>query len=932
MLKMIEKRANLIIVIFLITLTAIADGSIYAEEDAQDTSQETTIGKEEEKEEWIVTKKKEEIGYDFPGYAQDLDVKFAFDGEEFKLDRPVFRKGDEMWVNLDALLPKMGIMLLKIDEDTFVIIRDDGTPIEFNAEDTVVRVNKYPFLTLDQPPRVYSGNFYVSVNSLAKILDISYSYDGLTNAVKFLRAKPEEFSTFTVPKPVVPIEEKPRLEVKPLPPPDIREELLPPEYKRDADLKVDTTFSYLQDKFAHDRIRQADWYISGYAYDYTVDGRFRMKDYRGLNKQRFKEAGEFLGLYRGDLWFKFLDNYLTIPRLRSQSQSYFGTEIMHFYNPFKTRFIMGKTDNTVAGPASVGSVRYYGDMYAIRQDYTDLHNLFEVGSMILWHETEAETQAKSNTTTYPRRNFVYLIDTTTHLYSNLNFFYTHAFSNYVPDNKVNARFIDDDWQVGVTLDEKLYSFKMGYEHVGKQYTSIGTPSTYQDFEGLDFTTSFKFSPNWYSSLSGRLNKNNVDRNPRLQTNFDRSLSASTGLLLPWQQNLNLSYSVTESTTKGGDLDLSGNRYKDYRIDYIKGWGNLTAQFSLNHYLLDPFGTSTGGSFTDSYSVTLFQFYPTLNNSYLRLYQDIRKTKTFSDASYTTTYWNSNVGARWNLTDYLSASGDLRIATTQKEAFKDTAIATLTLGGEFKSSPVTTWNIDYTLSNYDIYNPENQTTKHYTVLFRARHIFDVETPEKWASVNVLVYRDLNSNGKFDEGEPGIPNIRVYIVNGRAGRTNEKGLATIKKVVGGNRQAKVDLSQLPLDMAVRGAPPVQAVTVEPLKKSYVEFPIVATGKIRGRVYVDVNKNGMYDKREDDVLANVRIYLIPSGKDTLTFSDGSYYFDYVYPGEHEVAVDLTTVSPDYKLSSPEKIKVRLKESETLTDIGFLFSPRPIIIEYFE
>lgn len=884
------------------------------------------------KEEWVVAKKAEGAAYDFTSYSIDEDVKISFGGETFKLQIAALRKDEEVWLPLDTLTQDLAFMLLKTSESGFIIIRSDGTPLELAVGDTVVKVNKVPFLTLSHPPATYSGAFVLTADSLANILDLSYAYDRSANIIKLSKKEMAEFSTFTIQKPEVPVEERLKPpEVKPLPPPDIREELLPSEYQRDVDLKANATFSYLEEKHAHDRTRQSDIYLSGRVYDYTVDGRLRMRDIRSTDKQRFKEDGEHISIYGNNMQLKFLDNYLTMPNLRSQSQSYFGAEATHLLDPFKTTFIIGETDNTVSGPADIGAVRYYGDMYVLRQEYTDINGLFKTSGMILWHETKAETQGKSSTTTYPRRNFLSLTDTTVYLYPNLNLYYTHALSNYVPDNKVNARFIDDNWKVGISLNEALYSFRTSYERVGEQYASVSVPSTYQDFEGLDFTTNFKFTKNWYSSLGGRLNNNNVEQNPKETTTFDRSLYASTGFLLPWQQNVSLSHSVTETTTEGETQDLSGSRYKDYRIDYSKIWGNLTVQASYDHYLLDPFGTSTGGQFTDTYSGTLFQFFPTLNHSYIRLYQDMRKTKTFTASSYTTTYWNTDIGARWNFTDYLSASGDIRVATTEREAFKDTAFATLRLGSEFRSSPVTTWNVDYTLSNYDLYNPENQTTKHYTILFKVRHVFDINTPDKWGTVTALVYRDLNSNGKYDKGEPLLPNIRVNVVNGRDAYTDKRGIAVIKKVVPGNKMIKVDLSSLPLEMAVRGPTSLQSVIVKPLKKSSVEFPIVVTGKIKGRLYIDINKDGVYDKSVDEPLQNVRVYLTPIDKDTLTFSDGSYYFDYIYPGELEVAVDLTTVSTDYKLISREKVKVSLREGETQDNTDFLFSSKPIDIEYF-
>jgi len=929
-----DRRRCILISAIFFTLIILLYGLALAEDIVQkDLPQSAGQSEDQKKGEWVVSEREEKRGYDFSSYTPDTEVKFAFGAEQFKLDKPVFRKGDEIWVPLDAILPKAGAMLLKMTEDSFMVIRDDGTPLEFKSGDTVVKMNKVPFLTMNQPPRVYSESFMLSLESLSKILDMPYTYDVPTNTATFQRTKTEEFSTFTVEKPPVSAEEKKAAEVvvKPLPPPDIREEILSEKYRRDVDMKLDTNFSYLEDKHARDRTRQADWYLSGRAYDYKVDGHFRVKDFRVTNKQRVKQDGEFLSFSKDPVQLKFFDNNLSIPQLRSQSQPYFGTEITDIYMPFKSTAVFGRTNNTVSGPAAIGAVRYYGKLYAVKQEYTDINNLFKAGGLLLVHETEVEEQGKSSTTNYPRRNLLYVWDSTTHLYPNLDFFYTHGLSNYMPDNKVNKRLVDGDWRTALELKEERYSLKTSFENVGQQYVSIGIPSTYQDFQGWDFSGDFKFAPNWYGTYSGRLNKNNTERDPRKPATFDRSGNLGTGFYLPWQQNVNLSYSITDSITRA-NADESGNVYKDYRVDYSKGWKDLTMQLSYDHYYLRQTGTAAGATTTDSGTLTLFQFLPDLNNSYIRFYQDIRKTKTDTPTTYVTTLWNTDIGVRWNLTEYLSGNGDLRIATTQREAFQDTAFVNLLLGAEFKSSPVTTWNFDYNLSNWDIYNSKNQTTKFYTLLFKMRHLLGVSTPEKWGVVKAFVYRDLNSNGIHDSWEPGIPNVRVNVINGRAAYTNAKGIAIIKKVVPGDRKVKIDLSRLPLDMAVRADVPVRAVTVEPLATADVDFPIVATGKIKGMVYLDVNKNGVYDKKIDEGLQNVRIYLTPGGKETLTFSDGSYYFEYVYPGVYEVNIDMETTPSDYKLSSPEKTKVSLQESETLNDTNFSFTSKPIEIQSFD
>jgi hypothetical protein len=131
-------------------------------------------------------------------------------------------------------------------------------------------------------------------------------------------------------------------------------------------------------------------------------------------------------------------------------------------------------------------------------------------------------------------------------------------------------------------------------------------------------------------------------------------------------------------------------------------------------------------------------------------------------------------------------------------------------------------------------------------------------------------------------------------------------------------------------VRG-PSVKPVTVEPLRTVKIDFPLVKTGHIRGRVYIDKNNNGTYDKFEDEPIPNARVYLSPEVKDTLTFSDGTYSFDYIYPGDYNVCVDLRGPVVNYRLISPEKIPVKLKEEEKLTDLDFKFASKPIQMDYF-
>ena len=84
-------------------------------------------------------------------------------------------------------------------------------------------------------------------------------------------------------------------------------------------------------------------------------------------------------------------------------------------------------------------------------------------------------------------------------------------------------------------------------------------------------------------------------------------------------------------------------------------------------------------------------------------------------------------------------------------------------------------------------------------------------------------------------------------------------------------------------------------------------------------------------DEPLANVRIYITPDLRDTLTFSDGTYAFDYAYPGDYDVCIDMRSIPRDSKLASPDKLPINLKEDGKLAGINFFISSKPIEMEYF-
>jgi len=255
--------------------------------------------------------------------------------------------------------------------------------------------------------------------------------------------------------------------------------------------------------------------------------------------------------------------------------------------------------------------------------------------------------------------------------------------------------------------------------------------------------------------------------------------------------------------------------------------------------------------------------------------------------------------------------------------------TLIASGEFKPAPDTTLGFTYTLNDVDLYD-KYRNSDNYSLMFTVRQLFNMKTSDKWGRVKINIFVDRNDNGKFDSGE-GISDVLTYVINGRHDYTNKAGSAFIKKVVPGLREVKIDLRNLPVYMMVKESP-VQEVKVEPLKTAVVNFELVLTGSIRGRVFVDVDKNGVYDKGRDVPIPNVRIFIRDGNRDSLTFSDGTYILDYVSPGSRDVVIDPLSIDKDLKLVSPLEINVNLEEQGRLEDVNFILRQKDIQVQYFE
>ncbi|MBN1354373.1 MAG: hypothetical protein JW994_06870, partial [Candidatus Omnitrophica bacterium] len=850
--------------------------------------------------EWVQSRKNAPTGYDFSEYRKDPDIIFIFEGKGYKFSTPCLRKGNEIWVPVNEFTKMLGLTFLKAGDQTVVVIRYDGTPLEMNVGDVNALVNKKHFSTMPRPLALLDGAFMLSLDSMENALDITSEYNASDNSVKVARQQKLKFETFTVEKPAAPPKEENKMEIPrtiiPELPREMRNELLPPEYSRDVDLKLDTSFKYYEEMLTRHRTRYNEYYLSGKLFDLDVFGHLSMKDYDTSDKRTFKEDGQHLSFAKGKTTLKMLDNFMSLPGVKTQSQSYWGVELFSGDTPIKTTFWAGEMD-PFSIPSSDGetTVRYKGQMYASKQDWIDTEK-FRLSAVELFTHSESEFFEETGLTNYPRNNFVYLLDSDWEAYPGFHFNNTFAQSTYMPDNERGLVIGDYDFKSGIKYTNDRFNINSSFEYIGDRYVSLSIPSSYQDYMGWDLASNFNISDNLTLSFASNISRDNVAFNKSVPTTDNNGVTANAVLSLPWGQSLNAGWSYNNYYTSGGGQDATGSEYKSYRLDYYKTLGQTASlQLGWLYYRSDPLASSTGSTLYNTYSATIYKNFPELNGSYIRVYQDLTQTKQLSmDGLPSSEVWNTSVSGKYYILPYLSFSGDLRIQSAYQATQDNTAIMSISTGLDYNPSPSTSLSLTYEVDNMDLYD-KYRTTRDWSVLFLVRHAFDVQTPEKWGKVRVSVFEDLNGNNIMDEGEKGLEGILAYIVSGRGARTNTKGVALIKNVVPGERKVRLDLRKLPVDMVIKGDTS-NSITVKPLKITDTTFVVVTTGKITGRIFVDINKDGVFEKSIDVPIPNARLVLSPDSVDTLSFSDGSYLFDYIYPGLHQINIDMESISKDY------------------------------------
>lgn len=210
----------------------------------------------------------------------------------------------------------------------------------------------------------------------------------------------------------------------------------------------------------------------------------------------------------------------------------------------------------------------------------------------------------------------------------------------------------------------------------------------------------------------------------------------------------------------------------------------------------------------------------------------------------------------------------------------------------------------------------------------------------SSFGDFVFNDLDGDGIFDSGEPGISGVRIYVdansnsifdAGEPSGQTSGSGAYGIDGLIAGTYTIRVDFSSLPPDSVFTFGNNPDTITLgvgENFADADYGFQ-TQNASIAGVVWDDLNGDGVLDAGEPG-LANVIVFLdfnnngVFNAEDILstTIANGTYIFNSLPAGDYNVRVLASSLPSGYVLTGGvEPLQLTLVDEEEFTggDFGF-------------
>ncbi len=691
-------------------------------------------------------------------------------------------------------------------------------------------------------------------------------------------------------------------------PEDSMPDYIPEAARPYIDLNGSVAYTH-RDYNLHSPYRSQIYSLWGRFYDYEIRFESSWKDDM---QEEFDHDYTYLNMDKENLWIGLFDQSMYLGLLRNQSQSFSGVKIIKGWDDSlnKTTFFGGKVENHVSGTG--GTVKYTGQMLGIEEDYNPLDWLGLKGRLIYMKNDDIEPHYLSGTTSFPRRNLIYSLGSSLKLYDDISLFMDMAQCYYEPDNQQDESVVDIDWRVGTEWDFQKGSARFAYEFVGDEYVSLGNPASYQDYKGGDLGVNYKVTDSWWLYSSMRKYRDNVDDDSSRITTDNQTFSLSSSHRFLKDQSITLRFDQFNSDPSGPDAG-STTKTNIQRIDYFLPFlFDSRLLLSYQYSTLDSDGTSDYNS--HSPGMSLFGSFGRGSSWYLR--QDFTDTN-YKDGSDTSNYslsFNINhmVNPRLKIDFDSSYSHDRE----DGEETSETLSSSVNLG--YRLTPKTNVNLEYAINSYDL-RVENGWPEDWSVMVYLKQDFNIKSEPNFGIIKGRVILDADADGRIDWEEAGIEGAGIKLGDGRRTITGAEGYFSFPYVCPGDEKVYLDLADVPLEWTT--AELQKTVEIEPAERVFVDFLLVKSASIKGKVFIDINNDMVFQEDEEPLEGAVVLLLTEDLEEKFrrTTEDGDFRFDHLLPGKYKISIYPEDLPKGLKIVSSQERELEVFSGENIEDLSF-------------
>ncbi|MCX7661939.1 MAG: hypothetical protein N2Z79_04570, partial [Candidatus Omnitrophica bacterium] len=452
-----------------------------------------------------------------------------------------------------------------------------------------------------------------------------------------------------------------------------------------------------------------------------------------------------------------------------------------------------------------------------------------------------------------------------------------------------------------------------FRNIDKQFLNILGSGWRQGEIGGLLSLNYAFTEKLIMDLSLDLY---LDRLYPAQDNPDR-LNENINWYLRYQlgsySSLSLSYSLSNMLGKS-----SPYRYQNFGLGLshtFKGWRDIYTYLNYNHEESKSFYSHSSDYIND-------RFYAGLRFNLIgEMYYYLNKEINFVEARFYAHHSRPHAldtGIGWSTKIWNSLYGNFRVGFRDEE---DTVAPLIFLSGQDYLEGYC--EVPYRASeDKEIYGsarfrnnwrdaPGASKGAEFDFNAGMRYLWD--TGIKWESVGNIegyVFKDFNSDGLRQKGEPAVEGIKIYLGKDKFQITDKDGHFFFKNVRARKVYLTLDTSTLPLGYVLT-TPVSQEINIIHHGTQKVYFGITVRSEVIGYVFEDKDQNNEFNPGDVGV-SGVIINL--AGRKVVTDSSGRYYFSSAPVGTYTLTLELESLPVYYLPSVPIKKEIQILEGESL------------------